>query len=323
MKEARATFARLLLDMQQGTYTEPSKLMLGSFLGEWLAARRPNIAPRTYDAYANNVRNHIVPALGDTLIRNLSPLQIQTFYTNMLKELEPSTVLQIHRALSSALRYALKLGHIVINPIDRVTPPRPARRIRYVLSDDDEEMILKRFSKSRVMYLPVAIALDTGMRIGEVAGLQWQDVDLVEGYIHVRQTYGYTSEHGYCASVPKSRNSVRHIAIPKRLHATLSSFRERRRPAGDDYVCINMKGRPVKPTDVSTRFTVVMRELGLDVKFHGLRHSHASKLCAKGVSPALVAERLGDAIQTVMSTYVHNPHGLQKYMIDKLDEERD
>jgi integrase len=159
--------------------------------------------------------------------------------------------------------------------------------------------------------LPVLIAVGTGMRLGEVLGLRWQDVDLEDATARVRQTLQITMQF----DTPKSHRSTRSLTLPGFLVHDLRSHRktqnERRLLLGEswrdlDLVCERGDGLPLRPDTISKQFRTATKAAGLNITFHGLRHTHASLMLSAGADLKVTSARLGhSSISITADLYTH------------------
>src|SRR5262249_23182442 len=151
---------------------------------------KPKVSAKTFERYQEMIEGHIGPALGSYLLPNLSPLQIQTFYSRALAEgrrdgkggLSAQTVVHFHRLLHKAFAQALKWQLLSRNPLQAVESPKVQRQEMRALDEDESARFLDQLRESR-LYLPVFLAVTTGLRRGEIVGLQWNKVDLANGTI--------------------------------------------------------------------------------------------------------------------------------------------
>ena len=223
--------------------------------------------------------------------------------------LSASTVHHHHRVLRCALQRAVRWGLIASNPALLADPPRPRRPEIRILDEEDTKQLLMGL-RGRPVYLATVIAVGTGMRRGEILGLQWQDIDLAKGVLRVTRTLGQTRE-GLRFGTPKTQRGRRQIHLPGFVVAALRDHWEARRatarPRKDDLVVTLKCGRPWPPDSFSAEFVRQLEKAGLPrIRFHDLRHSHASLLLRLGVHPKVVSERLGHAtVSFTLDTYSH------------------
>lgn len=196
------------------------------------------------------------------------------------------------------------------------------------------------------LYIPTLIAVCTGMRLGEILGLRWEDVDLEQGTITVRQTSGVKRKDEFAGlpeeaipkkgrnesylKPPKTKKSRRTIDIPQVLVEALRRHRlqqkKDRLACGEIYqdnglVCCWQDGTPILLSTFSSAFSEKARKAGVDINFHGLRHSHATWLFQMGEHPKAVSERLGySKIGITLDLYTYAIPGIQKRLASKIDE---
>lgn len=330
-------------------------MTLASFLHKWLAEYAlPRVGRRTYERYVTIVERHLVPALGELPLEAVSAADIQAYYARALGSgrldgrggLSPSTVHHHHRVLRCALERALRWGHLARNPALMVDPPvRPPAEIRIL--DEEELAGLLRGLEGRNVYLPTVIAAGSGMRRGEVLGLRWGDLDLERGLLRVARSLSQTKE-GLQFRPPKTGRGRRQIHLPGFVTDALRAHRRkvaeakvaRARPRGargrgpsangktlhapgtrDQLVITLQDGRPWPPDSFSAEFTRQLGFAGLPrIRFHDLRHSHASLLLRLGVHPKVVSERLGHTtVGFTLDTYSHLLPSMQAEAASEVD----
>jgi integrase len=214
------------------------------------------------------------------------------------------------------------------NPADAVKPPRPERKEMQAL-DEDETAKLLVSSRSTRVWIPVLLAVTTGMRRGEILGLRWSDVDLDNGVLCVRQALSKTQAEGIVFREPKTAKSRRTLAL---LPMTVDALKEHRKlqtkerlrlgPVFEDHglVCARENGRPWHPESFTSAWRILCRDTGVTVRFHDLRHTHATQLLRGGIHPKVVSERLGHStIGLTLDTYSHVLPGMQEEAAAKLD----
>lgn len=329
-KDAEKALSDIISKIENGQYFEAKNITLKEYLDHWLETyAKVNVAPRTYTRYtefANNISSYI----GTIKLDKLKPALIQKYYSTLIEEgrLSKSTILKIHRMLHLALKHAVNWQVIPYNPTDAVTPPRPEKPEMKVWDIDTANRFLKEI-KDTVMYIPVMLALQTGMRQGEICALKWENVNFRTGFISVVNTMQRINGQ-LTLKQPKTAKSIRSIAL---LDTTVSELKkhwkkqaELRLLFGQDYndngfVCCWEDGRPLDPNYVSKKFNKLVRELDFPIiRFHDLRHTHATLLLEQGVNPKIVSERLGHSqIGITLDTYSHVLPHIQKEAVKKLD----
>jgi len=337
-KAAEAELAKLLHQMQTGTFVEPSHLTVAEYLLKWLSDyAKPNVAGKTFERYEQIVKNNLIPALGSIPLPKLQPLQIQNTYSEQLKHgrkkgeggLSAQTVLHHHRVLRKALTQAVRWNLLVANPADRVEPPR-VRQKEIQPIDEMRAAWLIEVSQGTRLYIPILLALYTGMRRGEILALRWQDVSLETGYVSVCRALEYTKANGLVFKEPKSRRGRRKLSLSPTVVQALVAHRakqeEYRRQLGNSYqdnglvVCVE-DGSVWKPPAFDSSYRQLLKRRKLTgPTFHALRHSHASHLLRSGVDAKVISERLGHSkVSFTLDQYVHLLPGMQEEAASKIE----
>ena len=329
-REAQQRLAELMVSIEKGSYIKPKRLMVGKWLEDWTNGYvTANCAPRTLDSYRSEIKNHIVPSLGAIPLTELRPQHLQAHYAKALSHgrvdgrggLSPRTVQYQHRILSESLSHAVRMGLLVRNVAELIDPPRPKRRGMTTMVAEDVPRFLKA-SRETPFHEVYCTALFTGMRLGELLGLRWRDVDPELATLYVVQAL--YKRGGVCKIVePKTSHSRRSIALSPVLTTLLRQHRAKQEAEKillgtplmeNDLVFARPDGSPLDPSTVSKTFTRVLIKAGLShIRFHDLRHTHATLMLKAGVHPKIVQERLGHgSIAVTLDTYSHVVSGLQE-----------
>lgn len=330
--EAKRLLVQLLSERDTGIDAPPGKATVADFLQKWLTIHaRENCSPKTARRYEQLIRVHIVPVVGERLLAKLKGPQIQEIYIQARRKgLSARTALHCHRVLREALQYAVKWQLLVRNPADAVDAPRPERHEMRVLSNEEVDRLLEAADTTPYGTL-IYVAVMTGLRQGELLGLRWDDVDLNAGRLHVRQTCQWLPREGFVFRQPKTYRSSRPVDIgpeaAERLHQHRGRQLQGRLVAGpayrdNDLVFAGPTGAPIHPSNLRRAWLQVLDEADLGhLRFHDLRHVHASLLLQDGVPPKIVSERLGHSgIAITMDTYSHVMPGLQAEAAARLEE---
>ena len=310
-----------------------TRVRLGEFLEQWLRDYATSaVSPTTLRCYQGIVKHIALSFLGLTPLPRLAPQAIQSFLAKKLEEgLSSTTVRHIYALLHGALGHAVKWGLIPRNPCDFVDPPRRRQAEMRVWDEEQVRLFLAEARRSSRYYVLYLAAILTGMRQGELLGLRWQDVDLTLGIASVRQTfyplYGSKQRSKQVQLLfkePKSAKSRRTIALPPTLVEELHKVREEqaryREAFGSAYadyglVFCQPNGKPLNANNIVKRdFRRVIERAGLPrIRFHDLRHCHATHLLRQGVHPKVVQERLGHATTAfTLAVYSHVLPGMQE-----------
>jgi integrase len=308
---------------------EAGAVPLAAYLAQWLAHARGRVRPKTWDGYDGLIRLYALPALGEVVLDELRPLQLQRLYGGLLaRGLSGGTVLNLHLVMTQALGQAVRWGLIPINPVAGAQPPRPRRPELAVVDASLAARILEVVTGTS-FELPVAMAIATGMRRGEILALRWSDLDAGFSVAHVRRSL-QTSGGVLCFEEPKTRRSRRAVDLPEFIHPYLVRQQQAqgaRRAASESWQDFNLiidsgGGGPLNPDTLSSGWYRFCRRTGLPhVRFHDLRHAHATLMLLKGVHPKVVSERLGHAsIGITLDTYSHVLPTMQAEAVRAFDE---
>jgi len=338
-RAAERELRRLLRTLDTGEHVDPSRMTVRQWLQHWLETVQAEVSPKTLERYSEIVRNFLTPAVGNLPIVKLAPSHIQQAYNTWAiggrldgkkGGLAPRTRRHIHRILKSALTRAVEQQLIARNPADAFKKrlPRVERRTMTTLSTEQSARLLTAIKHTRV-YWPVLVALSTGMRRGEVFALRWKNVDLDRGSLRVMESLEQTKT-GIRFKVPKT-DRTRVITLPVFAADELRRLKRQQaedllslgiRQTGETLVCGRADGEPLQPQSLTHQFTrLIGRVRGLPrIRFHDLRHSHATQLLLAGVHPKIAQERLGHAsITTTLDLYSHVTETMQGDAAERLD----
>ena len=335
-RDAERELNRLIHEANSGGFVDSKNLTVAGYMKQWLATAKENVAASTYFSYEVYSRQHIVASLGRHQLAKLQPLHIQAMYTNCLTNgridgkggLSPQSVLHIHRILKEAMGQAVKWQLIARNPVDAVDPPRVPKTEMMFLKQDQVTQLLAQVRDS-LIYIPVLLAVTTGMRRGELLGLRWDDIDFTAKTLAVRRSLQQTNTN-IAFKETKTASSRRVIALPPFVVEALVVHKgkqaEQKLLLGEVYedsglVCTHPDGRLIQPNHLSHLFDVARNARGWGkLRFHDLRHTHATLLLQQGVHPKVVQERLGhSSIATTLNVYSHVLPSMQEDAANKID----
>jgi integrase len=335
-RQAQIECARLISEMKSGAYLEPAKLTVAQFLDRWLEHQKPLLSPRSVERYVDLVRKNIVPLLGAVLLTQLQPIQISAAYSKALASgrrdgrggLSASTVRYMHAVLHKALAQAVLWNMLQRNPVHAVAPPKFERGQMKALDESQIAELLERFRPTR-MFVPVLLGAMCGLRRGEIAALRWKSVDLASAKMAVTESAEQTRA-GIRMKETKSGKG-RAIALPSIVVEELRRHRLRQGEellrlgvrAGDDtLIVLREDGKGLQPSTLSHRFMELLAASPTlpRIRFHDLRHSHATHLLTSGIHPKVAQERLGHStIGFTLDLYSHVLPGMQEDAAAKVD----
>lgn len=328
-KAAEIFLSEKAVEINTGVYVDPKGATVESFFLEWLEYKRTRVRFGTYVNYEKNMKKHIIPHLGRHHLDKLNPQHLQRLYTKLQDTdgggLRSSSVNEMHTLISTVLKQAVKWGIIHRNVASLVDPPTRDHRSMVTWSVDEIQRFLEASRDSK--YYPVyLLAITTGMRRGEILGLHWPELDIPSGRLQVTQTLGYYKNIPTLGP-PKSAQGKRPITFPSVVSDALIKHRtsqlETRMMMGtaykeQGYVFARSDGTPFHVDGLRYDWKRLMQEVDIPtIRFHDLRHTHATLLLEQGVHPKVVQERLGHAsIKMTMDIYSHVMPGMQEKVAD-------
>jgi integrase len=338
-KAAERELRRLIREVDTGEHVDPTRLTVRAWLTHWLDTVRQEVSPKSHERYAEIVTNFLIPALGNLPLTKLAPSHIQKAYSGWADAgrrdgkkggLSPQTRRHIHRILRSALARAVEQQVSARNPADAFKKrlPKIERHSMTTFTTEQSARLLVAIAHTRI-YWPVLLALATGMRRGEILAVRWKNVDFERGTLRVLESLEQTKT-GLRFKAPKND---RHRAITLPAFAVEELRRLKRQQAkellmlgvrqnGETLVCCRADGQLLQPQSLTHQFTrLIGRIKDLPrLRFHDLRHSHATQLLGDGVHPKVAQERLGHAsITTTLDLYSHVTDTMQIDAAERLD----
>ena len=337
-KDAEVELAKFVTEVQNGLVVDGKSLRFSEFTEIWKRDYgSKELAPTTYKRYCRMLETRLLPYFGHFYINKIRPTDIMKFYDLLEKDtqlvrksgnngektkkpLSGKTILEHHRLLRAMLHKAVYWQLIVANPAERVQAPKARKPKRRSYDDEQTKILLENLELLSIedtkYKVAIILTVFTGVRLGELMGLEWQDVDFKNGIISINRSSQYLSDMGVFTKTPKTESSIREIAIPEFIISLLEEYKlwyeEQKSIYGElwtnsDRLFVQADGKPMHPSSISKWFVRYVSTIGLPViNFHGLRHTNASLLVAQNVDIAVISARLGHAqISTTLDFYVH------------------
>lgn len=317
-KDAETWLADLTKQLHSGEYQEPSEQLVKDFLVQWLDYKRDFVRERTIEIYTNAIIRHVNPYIGRIKLTDLKPIHLRDMYSKLQRKsnLSARSIRQIHSILHDALGRALKWELVTRNVVDAVDSPNPQKvkfeiwtlaQVREFLAHDDV--------KAHRFYILWLLALTTGMREGELLALRWSDIDLDKGRIQVKSTLLW-SDKQFKLGPTKSESGQREIVISPNVVTALRTHRSKQNMdrlkmgasyTNNDLVTCRINGNYVDGRYVRRQFVALVEKAGLPlIRFHDLRHTHASLLLELGEELRVIQGQLGHSnISVTADTYAH------------------
>ena len=337
-KDAEVELAKFVTEVQNALVIDGKSLKFSEFTEIWKRDYgSKELAPSTYKRYYRMLETRLLPYWGHFYINKIKPTDIMKFYDLLEKDtqlvrkkgnngaktkkpLSGKTILEHHRILRAMLHKAVYWQLIVTNPAERVQPPKARKPKRKSYDDEQTKILLENLellSSEDIKYkVAIILTVFTGVRLGELMGLEWQDVDFKNGIISINRSSQYLTDMGVFTKVPKTESSIREIAIHEFIIFLLEEYKlwyEEQKSIYDelwmnsDRLFVQADGKPMHPSTISKWFVKYVGQIGLPViNFHGLRHTNASLLVAQNIDIAAISARLCHAqISTTLDFYVH------------------
>jgi integrase len=291
---------------------------------EWKEEKKKYVKKSTYAAYQLLIQNHIKPYFGDLYEVNEEKVQ-QFVFDKLDAGLSEKTIRDIIIVLKMILKFGIKNGYLEYVQIDAKFPSKQEKKDLDVLSKADQKKFMEHLRINFTFKnLGIFICLSTGMRIGEICGLRWCDVDTAEGVIKVRHTLqriyiieDETRHTELLLDTPKTANSVRDIPMSSELLKMLKSLNK---VVNENYYVISNDIKPIEPRTYRNYYKKLCKQLDIpELKFHGLRHSFATRCIESKADYKTVSVLLGHSnISTTLNLYVHPNKEQKKKTIDKM-----
>lgn len=312
-KEAAEKLTKAMVAEEETPAFVPPNLTVGEFLVQYEDAVRDTMKRRSFETYLDIARLHLLPAFRDIKLKDLTREQVQRMYARKRDEgLSAARVRRIHGVLSSALNHAVRWRLLEHNVCKEVSPPRvPPPEIR-PLNLDEAKRFLAAAEGERFEALYV-LGLTSGMRLGELGGLFWSDMDLSHRVLHVQRAL-ITGHGGQSLESPKTPGSRRSVGLAAKAVDALLGHPERQQAdgfpvEGDALVFTNRAGKPINPSHLLSRsFKPLLKRASLpDTTFHAAtRHTCCCILLMQGVNPRAVSLQLGhSSVAFTLQKYAH------------------
>lgn len=330
---ARKELAKKINEIESGTLLNPSDIKLGVFLKQWLDHKEKHVSKGTMAHYKPYINKHLIPNLGALKFDQLKPYHIQELYDQYVEEetLSNQSIVHMHRILNNALKTAIMWELANKNPCDGIKPPKPEKYEMQVWDKPDVDEFLMVAKKDR-FYIIYLLALSTGMRKGELLGLKWQDIDFTNQDLSVRRAVTRKKGGGFEIGPLKTENSYRNISLFDHVMEELEEYKQEQRKyimknrktyKDQDLVMANSNGSFILPRNLDRNWLSTLEESMLrKIRFHDMRHTHATLMLKQGTHPKVVQERLGHySISVTLDLYSHVLPNIQKAAAEQFGEQ--
>lgn len=330
------------IEVESGEYIAPEKMTFGAFVEEWKDKyATEHLEEKTLYSYEVNLEKHILPVFKGKRLDQIKPLHIIDFLKRLGEPgvrkgggtLASGTIQMNHRVLKNIFSRAVEWKVIKENPVASVQKPKVISKRNTPYDENEVMQMFRALEKEPIHWrLFVSLAVTTGLRRGELLGLEWKHVDLEKGIIDVQQSVSITQAGIPHVKEPKTKNAKRKVAIPTSILGELRQYYEMKlndregfgdKWQGDKYFFVfsHSDGRAFHQERPYLWFREFLKKNKLRyIRFHDLRHTSATILINQGVHAKIISERLGHGnIGTTMNIYGHALQSADRAAADKFD----
>ncbi len=304
-QEAKEKLIRLKSEKQH--FRSSGNLTVGTLFEEWLNSVKLRVKTSTYANYRMKADRHILPEFGGLKYEKLTPSMIQDFIQKKVKSgLSSKYVSDIVIVFKTMAKYISRLYHFQ-NPLDDVILPKSQKKEMQLLSEKQQNQLCSHLIRNQnLTSLCTLLSINLGLRIGEICGLQWKDIDFEKQMLTVRRTVQRVQlQTGtkLLIDAPKTSSSRRSVPIPDFMMPLLKKFRSQ-----DTAYILSGTEQPTEPRTLQRRFKKILKKANLpSVNYHSLRHMFATNCIKAGFDVKTLSEILGHAsVETTLKLYVHS-----------------
>lgn len=343
-REVESEYAKFRMEVEADEYVSPQKLTFGAFVEEWRDKYAvKHLGFKTLYTYDSNLKTRILPYFQHLRLEEIKPLHILNYLNQLEKAgsrgdkkaggLASGTIEIQHRILKNILKRAVEWRIIKRNPVIDVQKPKVNAKVIVPYNETEVEQMLRTLQREpyhwRVM---VTLALTTGLRRGELLGLEWKHLDFNNGILDVSQSLIHALKGEVIVKSPKTKKSIRKVALPSSMLKELKEYyayrMQERNDVGDSwysgdwfFMFSHPDGQPFHHERPYLWFRQFIKKNGFRyIRFHDLRHTSATILINQGVHAKIISERLGHgSIATTMNIYGHALRTADQAAADKFE----
>ncbi|MGL6105300.1 tyrosine-type recombinase/integrase [Romboutsia sp.] len=327
-REASKKLTELKDTIFKDDFLVPNEMTLEAFLIDFLEKYKINLSITTYNCYNRICKKYIIPMLGDYKIEELKPIHIQNYVDDLVGILSPQTI-KIHiNILNLAFKKAYRLRLVRENVVNCIELPR-VKKFKNNIYNTANMIKLLNVSKGTPLELPIFLASGLGLRISEILGLTWNNIDFNESTITVEKI-SVRNEGKVILKEPKTETSERTITAPSEIILLLKDYKKsqlEKKIKGEIKNKVNLlffdkNEQPIAQDVLSKKFSRFLKENNLEhIRFHDLRHSHVTLLINSKVPIRIISERVGHSnINTTLNIYSHALKEMDIEASDKISE---
>nr|WP_295607434.1 site-specific integrase [uncultured Terrisporobacter sp.] len=305
----------------------PNEIILQDFLLDFLEKYKMNLSITTYNCYMRICKKYIIPLLGDIKLCDIRPIHIQNYVDDLLDLLTPQTIKVHLNILNLALKRAYRLKLIKENVVQFVEVPKNKKYKNEIYNAEDMKKLLEK-SRETSLELPIILASGLGLRISEILGLTWNNIDFNDFTITIDKIT-VRDKGQVILKEPKTEASIRTISAPKEIILMLKQLKKDRLAAklrGEkshrELIFYDKNLNPIAQDVLSKKFRYFLQENNLKhIRFHDLRHSHVTMLIDAKVPIKVISERVGHSnVNTTLNIYSHALREMDQEASDKISD---
>ena len=326
--EKKRDASRKLNELKDSIFNDelvlPNAVNLENFLIDFLDKHKINLSITTYNCYLRMCKKYIIPMLGKYKLEELKPIHLQNYIDDLVGILAPQTI-KIHiNILNLALKKAYRLRLIGENIVECIELPK-VKKFKNNIYNKTDMVKLLQVCKGSSLELQIYLASGLGLRISEVLGLTWDNIDFIENTITINKIT-VRDNNTVILKSPKTESSERTISAPKEI---INLLREHKRNQLEDKLKNNLNllffdknENPIAQDVLSKKFNRFLKDNDLDhIRFHDLRHSHVTLLINSKVPIEVISERVGHSnVNTTLNIYAHTLKEMDSEASDKISE---
>lgn len=331
--EVKSKLRDVQADLKYGILPKPqATITYSEILIAWLQSSRINVKESTYMRYKQLIDKHIAPSLGIFQLNRISTQLVERFVDDKLKcgrldgngGLSPKTVTDIITIIKSSMEYASYNGFSVTCNLSKLSIKKKEKEMRVLTTQEQKSLTCILLSETDLSKLGVLLSLYTGIRIGELCALRWENLSIDNKTLRVRETMqriqsSESSEKSKTKIVitePKSKCSIRDIPLPDFLLEIVKEFQS----SPKAFVLTGERNRYIEPRTMQNRFQRYVKESGIQqANYHSLRHTFATRCVEVGFEIKSLSEILGHAnVNITLNRYVHSSFDLKSNNMNKL-----
>lgn len=333
-KEAELAANQMTIEINNDTFVNEKDILFKDFITDYLKIiAQPSVKPSTFYGYKTVVEKRLIPKFGHMKIKKFTPKIISSYYTELLKEgLTEEFIQYIHSILKMASKTAVDWKYIKNDFMVTVKAPSRQKKNVNTWSIDECNKFLNRMREQKdYIFMLYYLAIYTGMRRGELLGLKWENIDFEKKRIYVEHSLYYISGQGLVLQSPKTASGKRNISITNETIAELQSYKVKKQEqllkvgmklSGEHFVVSAFGGEPVNPNTIHKQFLYDIKLAGVRrIRFHDLRHTHATIMLEIGENSKVVSERLGHSnVSITLDKYSHVTPNIQDSSAEHFSE---